>query len=135
MIYIDKPALSKSNLYNTVLQTIEDICDQYSLQKEFGVISTANQQVVEFLQEKGDDFTVDFSCFIDNDEVGFCFESTVPVFQGIESVEKGKLLAILSDNLEYQTDFKQVSFSFRAKTHLSIQRDLTKMEEVRQRQL
>ena len=72
MIYINRPDLDKQSLYTTVLQTIEDISDEYALQKDFGTLSMANQEVVEFLMQTYDQFCVDFSCFIDNDEVGFC---------------------------------------------------------------
>lgn len=134
MIYIDHPALTKENIYPVVLQTIEDICDEYELLKEFGVISTANQQIIDYLLRTQDDFATDFSIFIDNDEVGFCFESSSPIFARLQETDEGTMLSVLSDDLEYQADFKQVSFSFRTKTHMSIQRDVLQMEEARQLQ-
>ena len=54
MIYINRPDLDKQSLYTTVLQTIEDISDEYALQKDFGTLSMANQEVVEFLMQTYD---------------------------------------------------------------------------------
>lgn len=123
MIYINRPDLDKQNLYSKVLQTIEDISDEYALQKDFGTMSMAAQEVVDFLLENYDLFCVDFSCFIDSDEVGFCFESSEPLFQQLETSPKGVLLSVLSDDLEYQSDYKQVSFSVHVKPKQSIKRE------------
>ena len=132
MIYINRPDLDKQSLYTTVLQTIEDISDEYALQKDFGTLSMANQEVVEFLMQTYDQFGVDFSCFIDNDEVGFCFESSEPLFKKLEEGQNGVLLSILSDDLEYQTDYKQISFSIHVKPKHIIQREPIRKEVVQQ---
>ena len=128
MIYINRPDLDKQNLYSTVLQTIEDISDEYALQKDFGTMSMAAQEVVDFLTETYDQFNVEFSCFIDNDEVGFCFESFEPLFKKLEEGQKGILLSILSDDLEYQSDYKQISFSVHVKPKQTIKREAIHQE-------
>lgn len=132
MIYINRPDLDKQNLYSTVLQTIEDISDEYALQKDFGTMSMANQEVVDFLTETYDQFSVEFSCFIDNDEVGFCFESYEPLFKKLEEGQKGILLSILSDDLEYQSDYKQISFSVHVKPKQTIKRETIRQEFLQQ---
>lgn len=132
MIYINRPDLDKQNLYSTVLQTIEDISDEYALQKDFGTMSMANQEVVDFLTETYDQFSVEFSCFIDNDEVGFCFESYEPLFKKLEEGQKGILLSILSDDLEYQSDYKQISFSVHVKPKQTIKRETIRQEVLQQ---
>ena len=128
MIYINRPDLDKQTLYSTVLQTIEDISDEYSLQKDFGTMSMATQEVVDFLLETYDQFSVEFSCFIDSDEVGFCFESFQPLFKQLEESQKGVLLSILSDDIEYQSDYKQISFSVHVKPKYSIKRETVQKE-------
>ena len=132
MIYINRPDLDKQNLYSTVLQTIEDISDEYALQKDFGTMSMATQEVVDFLTETYDQFSVEFSCFIDNDEVGFCFESYEPLFKKLEEGQKGILLSILSDDLEYQSDYKQISFSVHVKPKQTIKRETIHKEVFQQ---
>ena len=132
MIYINRPDLDKQNLYSTVLQTIEDISDEYALQKDFGTMSMAAQEVVDFLTETYDQFNVEFSCFIDNDEVGFCFESFEPLFKKLEEGQKGILLSILSDDLEYQSDYKQISFSVHVKPKQTIKRETVHQKVLQQ---
>ena len=123
MIYLNFPDLDKETLYKRVLQTIEDICAEYTLDNHFGTISVANQEVVDFLIEKLEDFNVEFSTFIDNDEIGFCYESYQPIFKKLEEGEHCEMLLILADNLEYQSDYKQLSFSFHVKPKQVVKRD------------
>ena len=133
MIYLNFPNLDKDTLYKRVLQTIEDICAEYALDNHFGTLSVANQEVVDFLIEKLEDFNVEFSTFIDNDEIGFCYESYQPIFKKLQEGEHGEMLVILTDNLEYQSDYKQLSFSFHVKPKRVVKRD-TKIGSVVRRQ-
>lgn len=121
MIKISHQNLDKTNLYTTVLQSVEDICDDYQLSKDFGVISTACQEVVDYLTEYHPSFTTDMEIFIDNTSLSYNFYCTEPLFNKLLSrYADENILKDLSDKIEVSSDNKEVSITFHVKTHIPI---------------
>lgn len=121
MIKITHQNLDQTNLYITVLQSVEDVCDEYQLNKDFGVISTACQEVVDYLMEYHPSFMTDMEIFIDNTSLSYNFYCSEPLFDGLMShYEDENILNDLSDKIEVSSDNKEVSLTFHVKTHISI---------------
>lgn len=121
MIKISHQNLDKTNLYTTVLQSVEDVCDEYQLSNDFGIISTACQEVVDYLMEFHPSFTTDMEIFIDNTSVSYNFYCGEPVFdQLLSHYEEENILNDLSDKIEVSSDNKEVSITFHVKTHIPI---------------
>lgn len=110
MINVQLPDLNKDNLYNKVLDLLEKLCDQYSLLLDFGTLSMANQLIIDYLNAQERDFSVDFNCFIENDKFSFSYSSSVPIFKHWKEFDTRSVLSILAENIEYQSDYKQISF-------------------------
>ena len=71
MIEILLTDLNQSDFYEKTLQTIENVCEDYAIEKEFGTLSMANQMVGDYLTDHLPNFTLDVAFLIDNDEVSF----------------------------------------------------------------
>ena len=115
MINISLSDLDKGNIYEKTLQLMENICDEYSLHNDFGVLSTANQQVVDYLLSEHPNFSIDFRCNIDSDKIVFLYDSYISIFREFEQFDEDKILDSLSDNLVYEFDYKQLSFTIHVK--------------------
>lgn len=121
MITISHQNLDQTNLYTTVLQSVEDVCDEYQLSKEFGIISTACQEVVDYLTENHPSFTTDMEIFIDSTSLSYNFYCAEPLFGDLLShYADENILKDLSDKIEVSSDNKQVSLTFHVKTHIPI---------------
>jgi len=131
MIQINLSALQNEDLYPRVLQVIEDVCEDYNLNKEFGFISTACQEVVEHLLGMQKPFSVDLDINIENTEITFLFSSTDPVFQDLmEHYNEENIIKDLSDRVDISPENKEVSLTFHVKTHCDVARTLTQREAV-----
>jgi len=132
MIQINLPALSKENIYSTVLQTVEDICDDYNLNREFGPISTANQEIVDYIMELDQPVSVDVDIYIESTDIAFSYTCSQPVFAHLmEKYADVNVLADLSDGLEITSDNKTVSVTFHVKTYQTIERNISQKESMR----
>lgn len=121
MITISHQNLDKTNLYTTVLQSVEDVCEEYQLSKDFGIISTACQEVVEYLTENHPSFTADMEIFIDNTSLSYNFYCAEPLFGELLShYADVNVLKDLSDKIEISSDNKEVSITFHVKTQIPI---------------
>lgn len=131
MIQINLPALSKENIYSTVLQTVEDICDDYNLNREFGPISTANQEIVDYILELDLPVSVDVDIYIESTDIAFSYTCSQPVFANLmEKYTEVNVLKDLSDGLEIASDNKAVSVTFHVKTYQTIERNISQKESI-----
>lgn len=131
MIQINITDLTQENIYPVVLQSIEDICDEYNLNKEFGFISTACQEVIEHLLSSGNNFAVNLDINIENTELAFLFTSSDPVFENLlEHYSEENILKDLTDKLDISSENKSVSLTFHVKTHCEVSRAFTQRENV-----
>lgn len=135
MIQINLNALSKENIYSTVLQTIEDICDDYSLNREFGPISAANQEIVDYILNLDKPVTVDLDIFIESTDIAFSYSCFEPIFDHLmDQYSVENILADLSDGLEISTDNKAVNVTFHVKTYQTIERNISHKESIREKE-
>lgn len=126
MIQINLTALSKENIYSTVLQTVEDICEDYNLNREFGPISTANQEIVDYILELDQQVSVDVDIFIESTDIAFSYTCSEPVFAHLmDKYSDENILADLSDSLEIASDNKAVNVTFHVKTYQTIKRNIS----------
>jgi len=136
MIKISHQNLDKTNLYITVLQSVEDVCDEYQLSKEFGIISTACQEVVDYLNEYHPSFITDMEIFIDNTSLSYNFYCTEPLFDKLLShYTDENILNDLSDKMEVSSDNKEVSITFHVKTHIPVSTPTNAMQAQHQEML
>ena len=132
MIQINLPSLSKENIYATVLQTVEDICDDYNLNREFGPISTANQEIVDYILELDQPVTVDVDIYIENTDIAFSYTCSEAVFAHLkDKYTEVNILEDLTDSFEITSDNKAVSVTFHVKTYQTIVRNITQKETIR----
>ena len=129
MIEISLTELDRSNFYEQTLQTIERICDDYAIEKDFGTLSMANQMVCDYLENTMGSFTVDFSCQVDNDGVTFQYALQDGGFQQLSSNDNGENTALfvlesLADEVSFSTDNETLITTFHVKTKTGIQRQL-----------
>lgn len=126
MIQVNLTALSKENIYSTVLQTVESICDDYNLNREFGPISTANQEIVDYILTLDQPVSVDLDVFIENTEIVFSYTCAETIFAHLlDKYSNENILADLSDGLEIASDNKAVSVTFHVKTYQTIERNIS----------
>lgn len=134
MIQISISNLTQETIYPRVLQTIEDICDQYQLNREFGFISTACQEIVEHLLGYHPGFSVDMDVFVEGTEMSFVFTSHTAVFADImDHYDEENILKDLSDRVDISSDHKSVNLTFHVKTHHKVLRNMPQEEQVYQK--
>ncbi len=131
MIHINLQNLSKENLYRKVLQAIEHICEENGIGREFGCISTACQEVVEYLLQRTADFSVTLDVYVESGSMDFSFSAEDPIFHAFEEYGKREnILSALADKMSISSDNKAVTLTFLVKTHPVVTREMTPAEKV-----
>lgn len=133
MVNIVLSDLESHDIYSKLLQTIEDICDQYSLSNDFGTISTANQSVVDFLLENYQNFSVDAYFTLENTALEISYSSTEPLFEGIlDNITQNdrEIISYLTDDIEYNADNKMFTITFHVKPKFGIHRQIVKQTQL-----
>lgn len=133
MIEISLSELNRSNFYEMTLQTIEQICDDFSIEKDFGSISMANQMVCDYLDGMHSDFIADVDFRIDSDELTVQYSLQNGNFNAFASNDDGQNTALfvlqsLADEISFSTDFDTLISTFHVKTKMSIQRQMQHQE-------
>ena len=131
MIEISLTELNRSNFYEKTLQMIEQICDDYAIEKDFGTLSMVNQMVCDFLENTMNTFTVDFSCQVDNDGITFQYTMQDGGFQRLSQNDNGENTALfvlqsLADEVTFSTDYNTLITTFHVKTRTDIQRKMVR---------
>lgn len=126
MVSISLNDLNKNTVYSKTLQVIEDFCDEYELSNDFGTISTANQEIIDYLSNTFDDFCVEFMLDIDNQELSITYYSFESIFNSLLSFDADRnIIKNLCDDLELSSDNKLVSLTFHVKPKFQIKRDIS----------
>lgn len=133
MIEISLSELNRSNFYEKTLQTIEQICDDFSIEKDFGSISMANQMICDYLDGMNSDFIADVDFRIDSDELTVQYSLQNVNFNAFASNDDGQNTALfvlqsLADEISFSTDFDTLISTFHVKTKMSIQRQMQHQE-------
>lgn len=113
--------LDRQNIYTEVLRMSECLCDEYRLYTHFGIISMANQYVVEYLTDLQGDFSVDMEVDVGSDRIAVAFHSDMPLFEGFAGRAKDmQPIPILTDKFIISADNKSVAYMFHVKPHISL---------------
>ena len=133
MIEVSLTELNRSNFYEKTLQTIEQICDDYAIEKDFGTLSMANQMVCDFLENTQESFLVDFYCQIESDGVTFQYAMQDGGFQQLSQNADGENTALfvlqsLADEVSFSTDYNTLITTFHVKTRTDIQRQFVQQK-------
>ncbi len=71
MYNVELKGLTLQNAQTKILQTVEDICDQFHIENDFGTISSATNNLLSLMERYSDDqdatFTINF--FVDSKKV------------------------------------------------------------------
>lgn len=133
MIEVSLTELNRSNFYEKTLQTIEQICDDYAIEKDFGTLSMANQMVCDYLENSQGPFTVDFYCQIESDGVTFQYAMQNGTFQQLSQNADGENTALfvlqsLADEVSFSTGYDTLITTFHVKTKTDIQRQFVQQK-------
>lgn len=129
MIEISLIDLNRSNFYEETLQTIEQICDDYAIDKDFGTISMANQMVCDYLCGLQHDFIAEVDIQIESDELTIQYSLQNGNFNQLASNNDGQntvmfVLDSLADEVSFSADFDTLISTFHVKTKMHIQRQM-----------
>ena len=133
MIEVSLTELNRCNFYEKTLQTIEQICDDYAIEKDFGTLSMANQMVCDFLENTQESFTVDFYCQIESDGVTFQYAMQNGTFQQLSQNADGENTALfvlqsLADEVSFSTGYDTLITTFHVKNKTDIQRQFVQQK-------
>jgi len=133
MIEISLSELNRSNFYEKTLQTIEQICDDFAIEKDFGSISMANQMICDYFYGMQSDFYADVDFRIDSDELTVQYSLQNGNFNSFASNKDGQNTALfvlqsLADEISFSTDFDTLISTFHVKTKMNIQRQMQHQE-------
>lgn len=133
MIEVSLTELNRSNFYEQTLRMIEQICDDYARNDDFGVLSMANQMVCDYLENTCPNFTADVTCQVESDGVTFQYVLQNGDFQQLKEIQNGENTALfvlqsLSDEVSFSSDCDTLVTTFHVKTNMSIQRSLHHQE-------
>ncbi len=116
MYSIETNTLNETNVTQTVLATVEDICQQFGLNKDFAYISLTSQIISEYLSSSHKNTIVNFSAYVDTDILSLFFSSNQAVFQNfLIEFKEMEVLRLLSDSIEVSLDHKTISLNFHVK--------------------
>jgi hypothetical protein len=133
MIEVSLTELNRSNFYEKTLQMIEQICDDYAIEKDFGTLSMTNQMVCDYLENNLNSFTVDFYCQIESDGVTFQYALQNGSFELLSQDADGDNTALfvlqsLADEVSFSTGYDTLITTFHVKTKTDIQRQFTQQQ-------
>lgn len=132
MIEILLTDLNKENFYEETLKKIESICDDYSMDDQFGTLSMANQMVCDYLESQSS-VLADVSFRLDGDEVLFEYTLQNGDFRAFSNGQNDEntgmfVLSRLADEIIFSTDYDTLTTTFHVKTRISVHRNLQKAE-------
>lgn len=133
MIELSLTELNRSDFYEKTLQMIEQICDDYARNEDFGTLSMANQMVCDFLENTYSDFSADVVFHVENDGVTFQYTLQSGGFESLADNQDGQNTALfvlqsLADEITFSSDYDTLVSTFHVKTNMAIQRSLHHQE-------
>lgn len=116
MFSIEKRIFDISRLTQSVLTTIEDVCDQFGLNKDFGYITLSSQIITEYLLATNTKLSVSFSVYVDSEKLSLIYSADKASFRNF-LIEFNEIeeLRLLSDFIEVSRDNKTLVLDFHVK--------------------
>lgn len=129
MISIIVKDLDKRTLYPQVLRISEYVCEEFQLSKYFGIISMANQSVVDYILECAEEILLEIQININVSKICVFFISKTPIFDHILANLSSNSLyhhdfTYLSNNFKIKSDNKEIMYTFHVKPHIKTERYL-----------
>lgn len=116
MFSIEKTIFDISRLTQSVLTTIENICDQFGLNNDFGYISSSSQIIAEYLSATNTKLSVSFSVYVDTEKLSLIYSADKASFQNfLIDFNEIEELRLLSDLIEVSRDNKTLVLDFHVK--------------------
>lgn len=116
MVSIETNKLNATNVTTKVLRVVEDVCQQFGLNKDFGYISLSSQIIAEYLSLYNNTITINFSVYIETETLTLtystnqtCFSNFLVEFKEIEA------LRLMSDSIDVSAGNKTLSLNFHVK--------------------
>lgn len=116
MVSIETNKLNATNVTTKVLRVVEDVCQQFGLNKDFGYISLSSQIIAEYLSAYNNTITINFSVYIETETLTLtystnqtCFSNFLVEFKEIEA------LRLMSDSIDVSAGNKTLSLNFHVK--------------------
>jgi hypothetical protein len=116
MVSIETNKLNATNVTTKVLRVVEDVCQQFGLNKDFGYISLSSQIIAEYLSSYNNTITINFSVYIETETLTLtystnqtCFSNFLVEFKEIEA------LRLMSDSIDVSAGNKTFSLNFHVK--------------------
>jgi hypothetical protein len=116
MVSIETNKLNATNVTTKVLSVVEDVCQQFGLNKDFGYISLSSQIIAEYLSAYNNTITINFSVYIETETLTLtystnqtCFSNFLIEFKEIEA------LRLMSDSIDVSAGNKTLSLNFHVK--------------------
>jgi hypothetical protein len=116
MVSIETNKLNATNVTTKVLRVVEDVCQQFGLNKDFGYISLSSQIIAEYLSSYNNTITINFSVYIETETLTLtystnqtCFSNFLVEFKEIEA------LRLMSDSIDVSAGNKTLSLNFHVK--------------------
>lgn len=133
MIEVSLTELNRSDFYQKTLQMIEQICEDYAIEKEFGTLSMANQMVCDYLETNFPQFTADVDCQVDSEGVTMQYSLQGADFTSLSSNADGEntacyVLQTLADEISFSTEYDTLVTTFHVKTKMHIQRSMQRQD-------
>lgn len=129
MVGIVLKNLDKDSLYTQVLRVSEYLCEEFHISKSFGIISQANQSVVDYVLGTTEDFDLEMQIYVEGNKISISFISPTPIFDHI--LEELKLnspyhhdFTLLANNFAIKSNNKEVTYSFHVKPFIKTERYL-----------
>lgn len=116
MVSIETNKLNATNVTTKVLRVVEDVCQQFGLNKDFGYISLSSQIIAEYLSSYNNTITINFSVYIETETLTLtystnqtCFSNFLVEFKEIEA------LRLMSDSIDVSAGNKTLILNFHVK--------------------
>ena len=116
MFSIETTIFDISRLTQSVLTTVEDVCDQFGLNNDFGYISLSSQIIAEYLSATNKKLSVSFSVYVDTGKLSLIYTANKASFQNfLIEFKEIEELRLLSNLIEVSRENKTLVLDFHVK--------------------
>ncbi len=116
MFSVETKTLDITQLEQTVLSVIEQVCEQFGLKRDFGYISLSSQIIADYLSTYSTKLLVDFSAYIDTNIVSLIFYANQASFKNFfNEFKEIEALRLLANSIEVSNDNKTLTLNFHVK--------------------
>lgn len=116
MVSIETNKLNATNVTTKVLRVVEDVCQQFGLNKDFGYISLSSQIIAEYLSSYNNTITINFSVYIETETLTLTYSTNQTCFSNfLIDFKETEALRLMSDSIDVSAGNKTLSLNFHVK--------------------